>query len=98
MFLKAIRVRALSSSYRALAFTSQNDVTFTSVWQKARLARRELVRMAQQQPWSSYYYKLDAKLKARYVEKISLIKQEDPYTLKKTDFCPDLALLPSRVS
>ena len=32
-------------------------------------------RMVQPQ-WSSYYYKLDAKLKAQYLEKVSLIKQE----------------------
>ena len=46
-----------------------------------------------QQPWSSYYYKLDAKLKARYQE-VSLIKQEDPYALKKADYCRDTAHLP----
>ena len=51
--------------------------------------------MAQPQPWSSYYYKLDAKLKARYLEKVSLIKQEDPYALKKADFCRDTTHLPS---
>ena len=47
-----------------------------------------------QQLWSSYYYKLDAKLKARYQEKVSLIKKEDPYALKKADFCVDTAHLP----
>ena len=39
-----------------------------------------------QQLWSSYYYKLDAKLKAGYQEKVSLIKQEDPYAFKKATF------------
>ena len=47
-----------------------------------------------QQPWSGYNYKLDAKLIARYQEKVSLIKQEDPYALKKTNFCRDTAHLP----
>ena len=28
---------------------------------------------------SDYYYKLDAKLKVRYLEMISFIGQEDPY-------------------
>ena len=51
--------------------------------------------MAQLQPWSSYYYELDAKLKARYLEKVSLIKQEDPYVLKKAAFCRDTTHLPS---
>ena len=46
--------------------------------------------------WSSYYYKPDAKLKARYLEKVSFIKrQEDPYALKKADFCRDASQLPS---
>jgi len=45
--------------------------------------------------WSSYYYKLDAKVKARYLEKVSFIKQEDPYALKKADFCCDASQLPS---
>ena len=72
--------------YRALALTSRNYVTFTSVWQKS---------MAQLQ-LSDYYYKLDAKLKTRYLEKISLIKQEDPYALKKkNEFCRDVSRLPS---
>ena len=30
-----------------------------------------------------YYYKLDAKMKAWYLEKISLIKNKYPYALKK---------------
>ncbi len=44
---------------------------------------------------SEYYYKLDAALKARYDEKISHIKSEDPYTLKKAELNRDVANLPS---
>ena len=36
--------------------------------------------MAQRQ-LSDYYYELDTKIKAQYLEKISLIKQKDPYLL-----------------
>lgn len=43
---------------------------------------------------SDYFYKLDAKLKARYQEKTSYIKREDPYALKKSEFCRDVAHLP----
>ena len=46
------------------------------------------------QPSSSYYYKLDAELKARYLEKISFIKREDTYALKKSDLSRDVSLLP----
>ena len=49
-------------------------------------------RMAQQLQFSSYYYKLDAKLKARY---LSLIKEEDPYALRKADLRRDANNLPS---
>ena len=81
---------------RALAITSRNDVTFTSVWQKARCKSMLICdRMAQQLQLSSYYYKLDAKLKARYLEKVSLIKEEDPYALKKADLRCDANNLPS---
>ena len=48
-----------------------------------------------QQLLSDYFYKLDAKLKVRYQEKISLIKREDPYALKKAEFCQDVSDLPS---
>ncbi len=44
---------------------------------------------------SDYYYKLDSKLKARYLEKISYIRQEDPYVLKRTEFTRDVSHLPS---
>ena len=43
---------------------------------------------------SDYLYKLDAKLKARYLEKTSYIKWEDLYALKKSEFCCDVAHLP----
>lgn len=46
-------------------------------------------------PWSDYYYKLDGKLKARYLEKVSFIKKEDPYTLKKAELFRDVSHLPS---
>ena len=48
-----------------------------------------------QLPWSDYYYKLDAKLKARYAEKLSFINHEDPYALNKAEFCRDVSHLPS---
>ena len=53
-------------AYRALAITSRNDVTFTSVWQKARCKSMLICdRMAQQLQLSSYYYKLDANKSSR---------------------------------
>ena len=50
--------------------------------------------MAQPQV-SDVYYKLDAKNKARYHEKIAVIGNEDPYALNKSDFSKDVSLLPS---
>ena len=44
---------------------------------------------------SDFYFKLEPKSKARYIEKISHINKEDPYALKKSDFCKDLSLLPA---
>lgn len=49
---------------------------------------------------SDYYYTLDKQSRARYVQKISLFGQRDPYSLKKADFdCgnsyPDFKLVPS---
>ena len=43
---------------------------------------------------SDYVYELDAKLKARYLEKTFYIKREDSYALKKSEFCRDVAHLP----
>ena len=45
-----------------------------SVWKKRQ---KYMCEMAQRQ-LSDYYYNLDAKIKARYLQKIYLIKQEDP--------------------
>ena len=77
--------------YRALASTSWNRHFYFRMEKGACGTTRGMA----QQPWSSYYYKLDAKLKARCQEKVTLIKQEDPYALKKADFCRDTAHLPS---
>ena len=49
--------------------------------------------MAQLQ-FSDVYFKLEPKNKARYHEKIALIRCEDPYALKKSDFCRDASRLP----
>jgi len=35
---------------------------------------------------SNVYYKLEPRNKARYHEKITMIRNEDPYALKKTEF------------
>ena len=50
--------------------------------------------MAQRQ-LSDYYYELDTEIKAQYLEKISLIKQEDPYVLQRAEFCRDTSHWPS---
>ena len=63
------------------------------IWKKvARIAREE---------WHSrscpirIIYKLDAKKKAQYAEKVSIIKGEDPYALNKAEFSRDTSHLPS---
>ena len=40
---------------------------------------------------SDYFFSLDADSKARYIRKISLFQDQDPYALKKADFsqCED---------
>ena len=43
---------------------------------------------------SDFYYKLEPKIKARYLEKIAHIRKDDPYTLIKSDFGGDVSLLP----
>ena len=43
---------------------------------------------------SEYYNGLEASVKTRYLQKISHIRGDDPYTLKKTDFCENVASLP----
>jgi len=50
--------------------------------------------MEQPAACSDYFYKLDAKLKARYLEKIACIRKEDPYALKRDAFCRDPSRLP----
>ena len=48
------------------------------------------------QPASTdYLYKLDAKLKVRYLEKTTFIRKEDPYALKNDAFCSDTSCLPA---
>ena len=44
---------------------------------------------------SDYFYKLDAKLKVRYLEKTAFIRKEDPYVLKNDAFCRDTSCLPA---
>ena len=44
---------------------------------------------------SDFYYKLEPKIKARYLEKIAHIRKDDPYALKNSDFCGDVSLLPA---
>ena len=45
--------------------------------------------------FSNVYYKLEPKSKARYHEKIAMIRNEDPYALNKSEFSKDVSLLPS---
>ena len=43
-----------------------------------------------------YYFKLDGKLNTLVpIEKVSFIKQQDTYALKKAEFQQDMSLLPS---
>ena len=51
----------------------------------AKSAIRYMCGMAQRQ-LSDYFYELATEIKAQYLEKTSLIKQEDPYVLKKAEF------------
>ena len=44
---------------------------------------------------SEIYYKLEPKAKEHYVEKITFIRSEDPYILRKADFYKDISVLPS---
>ena len=77
--------------YRAVAYTSQNYVTITSVWQKSVSGMAE----TSECQLSEIYFKLEAKAKAHYLEKITCIRNEDPFVLRKTDFSKDVSLLPS---
>ena len=44
---------------------------------------------------SDYYYRLEAKMKARYLRKLAYIKSEDPYVLNTSDLCKDVSRLPA---
>ena len=49
-----------------------------------------------EQPASSdYFYKLDAKIKVRYLEKTAFIRKENPYALKNDALCRDTSCLPA---
>ena len=42
--------------------------------------------------FSDYYYRLEAKMKARYLRKLAYIKSEDRYVLNKSDLGKDVAI------
>ena len=42
---------------------------------------------------SDEFYKLEPKVKARYQEKIAIIENQDPYTIKKSEFSKDVSFL-----
>ena len=44
---------------------------------------------------SDEFYKLEPKVKARYQEKIAIIENQDPYTIKKSELSKDVSFLPS---
>ena len=44
---------------------------------------------------SDVYSNLEPNAKARYLEKIALIRSEDPYLLRKAEFSKDMSILPS---
>ena len=44
---------------------------------------------------SDFYFKLEPKIKKRYLEKISCIGNIDPYFLKANDFSQDVKILPA---
>ena len=41
-----------------------------------------------------YYYRLEAKMKARYLRKLAYTKSEDSYVLNMSDLCKDVSRLP----
>ena len=90
----AVRHFDENSVYRALAITSRKLRDFTSVWRKRYTGNLKCKQMAQQLR-SDYFFKLDSKLKARDTEKTALIRKEDPYALKRNDFCSDTCQLPA---
>ena len=50
--------------------------------------------MAKQHSFSEYFYKLDAKNKVHYEEKVSFIAKEDPYLLKGSNLTDNASSLP----
>jgi hypothetical protein len=50
---------------------------------------------AQATQLSDFFYKLEPNMKARYLEKISQIRGDDPYSMSNSDFYQDVELLPS---
>jgi len=72
--------------------TSRNNATPTSVWQNEYANYSESVTM---EPLSDFYCKLEPKMKARYLEKITHIRKDDPYPPKRSDLCKDVLLLPA---
>ena len=51
--------------------------------------------MDSQPQLSDVFYKLESKSKQRYLDKIALINNEDPFKIKKADFSLENSLLPS---
>ena len=67
--------------------TSCNTATPISLWQKRAVESVNLEQL------SDFYFKLEPKVKTRYLEKITHIRKDDPYALKRSDFCQDESLL-----
>ena len=70
-------------------------------WQSAQLptfVRSATPKMAQLQDsplYSNYFYTMDNKTKARYIEKLATIRNIDPYIIRKNEFIKDVAQLPT---
>lgn len=71
---------------------SRNNATPTSLWQNQYANDSEIVTM---EPLSDFYRKLEPKMKAHYLEKITHIRKDNPYPLKRSDLCKDVSLLPA---
>ena len=67
--------------------TSRNTATPISLWQKRAVESVNLEQL------SDFYFKLEPKVKTRYLENITHIRKDDPYALKRSDFCQDESLL-----
>ena len=81
-----------TNSIEQLHLRHEYDVIITSVWQKAFSLN---VIKAQPVHFLDYYYRLEAKMKARYLRKLACIKSEDPYVLNTSDLCKDVSRLPA---